>query len=140
MTRGICGIDSAVPSGLAFTVFNPPGAETPGYYRRSLLDDDEVFAQTTQSVEGAIARTGFHGPITACSRANRRVAVPCGMVTVIVSGAVPFSVMVTPGLEAAVSAPIVKTAGHVTRSVPVSTVRVTSGVSDSSTRKKVKTM
>ena len=30
------GKDSAVPLGLAFSVFNPPGVETPGYCRRSL--------------------------------------------------------------------------------------------------------
>ena len=35
-----CGIDSAVPSGLESSVFNPPGVETPGYYRRSLGDRD----------------------------------------------------------------------------------------------------
>src|SRR6187401_728388 len=62
------------------------------------------------------------------------------MLTEMASGAVPFSLMLTPGLEEALVGPITKTPGHVTRSVPDSTVRVTSGVFDASSRRKVNTM
>ena len=82
----------------------------------------------------------LYGAIVTFNRTNFRLALPCAIVTVIVSGAVPFSMTLTPELDAAEVGPIVKTVGQDTRSNPDSTVRVASGVSESSARGKVKTM
>jgi hypothetical protein len=47
-----------------------------------------------------------HGVTVTLRRANFFESAPMGMVTVMVSGSLPFSTTVTPGLELSVSAPM----------------------------------
>jgi hypothetical protein len=69
-------------------------------------------------------READQGAITALRRANFLSSPAFGMVTVIVSGSVPFSTMSTPAEEPALSAPMMKTSGQEPSVVPASTVSV----------------